>query len=454
VRDSIFERARYRSCIVAFAACLIAGRLAAQEAAEPVPIGPATRDAGTASYPEPYAEVAGYDSSACTAYACAAPAESCSYYEPPGTYWDGDTRILRSHFLGRLWVEGEYLAWSARSTNLPPLVSARATTPPLDQFGTLLLFGGTDAHGKMRSGGRLTAGYWFTPEHCAGIEANFFEIDGLDIEFNAYNDDAVELFRPIINADNGSSDTVPITTQYPGYTFYSLTARSNVDLLGSELLWRQVMSSGTGYRLDWVAGYRYVRLYDGLSIDETYISPDEPADDSGPDYVRVRSDWFESENEFHGGEFGLIGRWWGCRWALQTLGKLAAGGTRTTATVDGQATTYSPKVDNSEPSVQPGGVLALPSNIGYYGQSEAAAVVELGVRLEYALTKQLRATFGYTYIYWSSVSRIPDSIDPVVDTSQIWSGAGAVGSGSRPTFAFDNRSFWTQGLSVGLHYDF
>jgi hypothetical protein len=311
-------------------------------------------------------------------------------------------------------------------------------------------------HGDLRSGGRLTAGYWFTPEHCAGLEANFFEVDGLNIEFDAFDDGVTELARPLINAATGVPDTVPITGVYPGYTFQSVSVRSDVDLLGSELSWRQIIRRDAGHRLDWVAGYRYVRLYDGLSVDEAYTRTEELDDGATRRYLRIRSDWFRSENEFHGGQFGLIGRWWGCRWALQTLGKVAVGGTRTGAIVDGSVTT----LDSSNPDtpdVRRGGVLALPSNIGTYGTTDLAAVLELGIRLEYALRRQWRATLGYTYLLWSSVSRIPDSIDPGVDTSQIWSGAAAGPPSTRatsPAFAFESHSFWTHGLSVGLHYDF
>ena len=65
-------------------------------------------------------------------------------------------------------------------------------------------------------------------------------------------------------------------------------------------------------------------------------------------------------------------------------------------------------------SVDPGGVLAQPSNIGGYGQTHLATVGELGIRVEYALTQQLYASCGYTLIYWSSVARVAEGIDRVV----------------------------------------
>ncbi len=148
----------------------------------------------------------------------------------------------------------------------------------------------------------------------------------------------------------------------------------------------------------------------------------------------------------------MIGRWWGRRWALQFLGKAALGGTRTVMKIDGQTAVTVETDDGPVTATAPGGVLALPSNIGSYGQSEFAVVGELGIRVEYALTHQLYATFGYTLIYWSDVARVTDGIDLVVDPSQIPPEANP--AATRPGFAFRNSDFWAQGLNVGLHYEF
>ena len=176
-----------------------------------------------------------------------------------------------------------------------------------------------------------------------------------------------------------------------------------------------------------------------------------------------RFDHFESENEFHGGELGLIGRWWGCRWALQASGKVALGGTRTATSIEGgtvHTVTYDDPEIKPNPNITsyPGGVLALPSNRGQYSRSEFAAVSELGIRLEYALNRQCRVTLGYTVIYWPSVARVTDSIDPVVDTSQIMVNPPEIPQGSaaatRPSFAFHDTEFWTQGLNAGSAHRF
>jgi hypothetical protein len=232
-----------------------------------------------------------------------------------------------------------------------------------------------------------------------------------------------------------------------------IAVKSDMNFLGAEALLRRAIRSGDNYRLDGVVGYRYQRLLDRLSVDESMTLARET--DSAETTWLGRFDEFASENEFHGGEVGLIGRWWGCRWALQTVGKVALGGTRTTTGIDGGTVRI---VTHDDPDVDPvqtayaGGVLALPSNLGRYARTESAAVGELGIRLEYALNKQCRVMLGYTVIYWSSVARVTDSIDVRVDPSQIPPAADP--SAESPAFAFQDTDFWAQGLNAALHIDF
>lgn len=353
--------------------------------------------------------------------------------------------MYRSLLLARLWFEAEYVAWASSKTHLPPLLTSGA--PP----DTVLLFGDADWHGDLRSGGRLTGGYWFTPEHCFGVEGSYFDVDvggtqhfasGADFPFPV-------LSRPIIDAGTGLPGSVTVSD--PDLQLGAILIRSDVEFSGAEALLRRRLQGQQNYRFDGVAGYRYQRLYDGLHVDELFVSLD---DSSGfeTDAVVGRSDSLESENEFHGGEIGLIGRWWTRRWALQVLGKAALGGTRTVTRIAGQTAVTVETVDGPVTDTAPGGVLALPSNIGSYAQSDFAVVGELGLRVEYALTHQLYVTAGYTLIYWSGVARLTDGIDLVVDPSQIPPAVNP--AATRPGFAFRNSDFWAQGLNVGLHYEF
>lgn len=417
----------------------------------------ATADDTATMYGTPAFELPARSCETCVGQSCSTCGGACSFFDPPRNACGEDPRIYRSLILGRLWVELEYLAWASSKTHLPPLVTTSDPTASLAEAGVLgmdntsILFGNADYQGDLRSGGRLTGGYWFTPEHRFGVEGSFFEVDGSDVEFRALGDATPILARPIINAQTGLPDALLVS--YPGVQLGGIAVKSDVDLLGAEALLRHAIRSGGNYRVDGVVGYRYQRLLDRLSVDESFDFAQEDGSDETTSIDGF--DDFASENEFHGGELGLIGRWWGCRWALQALGKIALGGTRTTTSIAGRTVRT---ITNDDPDVDPvrttyaGGVLALPSNLGRYAQSESGAVGELGVRLEYALNKQCRVAFGYTFIYWSSVARITDSIDSVVDLSQVPPNANP--SAASPSFEFRDTDFWAQGLNAGLQIDF
>jgi len=77
---------------------------------------------------------------------------------------------------------------------------------------------------------------------------------------------------------------------------------------------------------------------------------------------------------------------------------------------------------------------------------------ELGVSLGYDLTCRLRATVGYTLIYWSNVARPGDQIDTELNASQF--PPGELVGAPHPEFRFQTTDFWAQGLNFGLEYRF
>jgi len=67
----------------------------------------------------------------------------------------------------------------------------------------------------------------------------------------------------------------------------------------------------------------------------------------------------------------------------------------------------------------PAGLLARPSNSGRSSRDAFAAVPECAVTLGYRVTRWLRATVGYSFLYWSDVARPGDQIDRGLDRRQI-----------------------------------
>ena len=98
-----------------------------------------------------------------------------------------------------------------------------------------------------------------------------------------------------------------------------------------------------------------------------------------------------------------------------------------------------------------GGLLALDSNIGTYSRNEFSVLPEVAVTLGYALSARTRFLVGYTFLYWNNVARAGDHIDLNVNTDLI-PPVQATTDPEVPQFAWQDTSFWAQGLSLGLEY--
>ena len=59
---------------------------------------------------------------------------------------------------------------------------------------------------------------------------------------------------------------------------------------------------------------------------------------------------------------------------------------------------------------------------------------------------------GYTFLYWTTVGRAADQIDPVVNPTQF--GGGRLAGPAAPAFDLWTTGFWAQGLSLGFEYQF
>ena len=129
---------------------------------------------------------------------------------------------------------------------------------------------------------------------------------------------------------------------------------------------------------------------------------------------------------------------------METNLKLALGNTHSRVEINGSTTTAA--------NTFSGGLLALPSNMGVHNADQFSAIPELGATFGYDLTCHLRATVGYTFIYWGNVSRPGDQIDLDVSPSQ-FPGPGQT-TATKPAFTQHTSYFWAQGLNVGLDYRF
>ncbi len=174
----------------------------------------------------------------------------------------------------------------------------------------------------------------------------------------------------------------------------TLDARS--DFHGLEVLFRKAMIANGCNRFDVVLGYRNLYLEDDLQINAQAAPVDQ----------------IHTTNRFNGFELGFVGRTRRCRWTLETQMKLALGNTNSAIRRD---------------------VFSVDDNLDNF-----AMVSELGATLGYDVAPRLRATVGYTFLYWSVVARPGDQLTflPPAQTVPV------------------TTDYWAQGLNFGLEWQF
>jgi hypothetical protein len=363
------------------------------------------------------------------------------------------TRVYRSVFLSRLWFRGEYLAWTTKGQTYPALVTSSRPEVPVTDAGdfqaaaTSILFGDQVFHDQLRSGGRLTVGYWWDQSQWGGVEFSYFGVDGHDTQFYDDERSGRVLARPFFDVYAGVGDSLPVS--YPGVIDGAIDVEADMEFSGAEFLFRRMGYLSPSARVDLVAGYRYGRLVDQLGIEESLL-PLDASSGLVPGTIVHRRDLFRSENEFHGGQLGVIADWIGERWGLRVLGKVGLGATHAANSIAGSTTT----IDLSDDSVTvaEGGLLALPTNIGGFSNTRFATFSELGISADYYFGCQLKISAGYTLVYWTELTRTGQQVSLEVNPTQI--GGGALVGPPLPGRSQATTDFWAQGFTLGFEYLF
>lgn len=348
-----------------------------------------------------------------------------------------------------LWFRGDYLLWWMKKSPLPPLVTTSLPGTPRELAGVLgvpgteVLFPGNG--NPDRSGGRFTLGFWFNEEQTIGIESTTFFLAERSLTFRAASPGAPILARPFFNVLNGMEASELVA--FPGLLGGNVAVVSANQLWGTELNLRTNCWRGCFWHLDWLVGVRFLALDDHLDIAEGLMVP-APGGPLVGSSIMVQ-DHFGTHNLFVGGQTGLdMGFRWR-RWSFDLLGKVALGNTHEELNINGFTQFGVPGLPMS---VQPGGLYALPSNIGHYSRDRFSVVPEAGFTVGYQLTRGLRAVVGYTFLYNSSVLRPGNQIDRGLNVSQLPSqiGPGMLVGAARPAPVFRGSDFWAQGISIGL----
>jgi hypothetical protein len=353
-------------------------------------------------------------------------------------------------FATRFWIGADYLLWWTKGDTLPVLVTSGSPTDAvpgaLGQPGTQPLFGGNHDD-SVRSGFRLRGGYWFTPDQTFGLDATFFFLGGQGASFSDASDGIPVLARPFYNVNTGHEDAFLVA--YPGRESGNIYGTLSTRLWGADTDLRGMLFRGASYQVNVLGGFRFLDLHDALGMEEnnTFF----PQSTSTPMTWSTSADHFYTSNQFYGGQLGADMMWTRGRFFVDVLAKVALGVSVERASINGW-TAYNNSLGQS--GYLNVGQLALPSNIGCYGQNSFAVVPEFGLNFGYALTPHIRLTFGYTFLYWSNVFRAGDQIDTGINPTELaaLAGRGMLTGPARPNFTMQSTDFWAQGLNFGLQF--
>lgn len=365
---------------------------------------------------------------------------------------------------GRCWISAEYLYWWTREMHIPPLVTAGSPTDAipgaLTQPGTTVLLS-NEAESPGQSGGRFFVGCWLNECQTKGIEADYLFLGTRRSAFVASASGApgsTVIARPFFDIPPSGAAGFQNSqlVAFPGVAAGMITVQNTTRLQGAEANFLCNLSccgdcSG-GYRVDALAGFRWMRLDDCLTITEN-ISPTTLFTGFPAGSQVTVMDQFCTKNDFYGGQIGLRGEWRRERFFVNARVLVALGDTRQEATING-STTIRPL--GGLPATSIGGLLAQPTNIGTHRRDVFSVIPEVGINVGYQVTPHLRAYVGYTFLYWNDVVRPGDVIDLGVNPTQLPSGAGAgrlIGP-PRPAFIFHDSDFWAQGINAGVEFRF
>lgn len=373
------------------------------------------------------------------------------------------------HAHRRIWVRPEVVNMFGKGNPLPPLVTTSPVGTPQDQAGVLpvsattsILFGDNKVDDDRVYGGKITFGAWLVDGDFIGLEGHYMQLQQAATDYSASSNfsDGVQpgdviLARPFFNVQTGLQDSALVA--FPNFSIggnlvdldgsINVHTTANVQSAGAlftNLLWIDFTAN---YRIDMLGGYRFFRLDDSVSIDDSFIT-------SGgvlPQTLFESHDQFVAKNYFNGGEFGLKGQIQRGRWALELTTKVALGNNRQVLQINGaNSVTTLPGTPQAVTVTNTGGLLTQPSNIGTFREDRFAVLPEAQLNLRYDITCNWRATLGYSFLYLDSVMRSGSAIDLNLNPTQI-NGGTLVGP-ALPAPNFYDSSYWLQGVNAGLEF--
>jgi hypothetical protein len=327
--------------------------------------------------------------------------------------------------------------------------------PILGRPGTAIIYGADDVQwDKNFNGVRLFGGFTVNCDYpvTIGLGGFWLQERSQEVHFQSEPDGSRIIGRPFIDASNNNVEATYLVS-FPGAFAGGITVANSSELYGMEILIMGNVCCSDWFSIDWIGGFRYLSLEEDLRInaDSTVLEGgvgffQGEALDAGA--VLTTRDSFDTKNRFYGGEIGIRAEIRpGKRCFAYVNAKVALGGTSRELSIDGSSNVVSSTVNGTAP----GGLLALPSNIGTHSDTGFSAVPEIGVNVGYDLSSHCRVFAGYSFLFWQDVARAGQQTNRTVSLNQVpTSPSFGLGTTTQPQADLTSSDFWAHGFNVGL----
>lgn len=333
---------------------------------------------------------------------------------------------------GCWYATAEWLNWKRRGQDFPVLAANTSAQ------GNPALFGGQGRSGEdMDNGFMVSLGRWTDSHKTQAVQARFWALEEQNFGFAANAASPISIGIPFTRLPGNTADFFPTVNTANNNPNEFLNIGYDSSVLGADIVIRQLWNRGLGGRADFVYGYQYFRLEEGLDVSyATQLAP-------GPPVALLRSnDSFNVTNDFHAAKLGFSLRYDERYWAFDGLFTLGFGGVRREANLIGASTIQN---GDNDPVAQLGGSLIQPSNAGKDSDSSFAVSPEVNVGLGYRLNPNMHFRVGYTYLMVTDMLQVYRTIDTSVNLNQ---------PADRPARAFTSGDYWVQGLNLGLTFNY
>jgi len=348
------------------------------------------------------------------------------------------------------WLESETLLWWAKGNQNAPLILGGANQSPT-ATPTIPLAGGANnpVGTDLLVGMRLNVGKWLDCNQNFGVGARAWGIvsDGTNENIsNGAGSTAVSFFSTSVLGNFPGPALFNVNESQPpfGSNTGTIQLRNDLDLVAGELYGRALLARQGTSRVDFLAGYTFVRLDSELGL-TTRVADGITGNGVANGTVTTVNDSFGTQNQFHGGHMGLMHEISKGRFTFTALGKVAIGNMEQSSTINGQTSV----VSNNQTTNTARGLFAQGRNSGILTRNQFTFLPEAGAKMKYQLG---RAQFGvgYTLLLFPSVAMAGDQVNNNIDQVTGFAG-GLVNS---PIPSMNSNTFFLHGLDLGLTFKF